>query len=238
MGGEALAWDADLEVHHRLAAAQQPDRDVAHAFGQESEVVWCGRDDPGELRRQALRLAENGARPFWCGWRGQIAEAAALRQPVGAFGLLVDAVGASLAPSVVRQERPGNPLRPTWFPVLGPVANVHDAQQVTTAGLLVYAHQQFAEEEVLVRGSAEQSFEDVAPEKPPPCARGQAGGQEAVAHIASMAGRSCAEPHCLRRALCLRQPKQLTSARQLRPCPALPGRRTSAQVASSLPSQA
>src|SRR5579875_2336207 len=137
MGGEALAWDADLEVHHRLAAAQQPDRDVAHAFGQESEVVWCGRDDPGELRRQALRLAENGARPFWCGWRVQIAEAAALSQAVGALGQPVDAVGARLAPIVLRQERPGNPLRPTWFPVLGPGFHVHDEQQVPPAGLRV-----------------------------------------------------------------------------------------------------
>ena len=41
-----------------LAAAQAADGQVAHAGAEEGEVGGLGRDDPGELRGQALGLAE------------------------------------------------------------------------------------------------------------------------------------------------------------------------------------
>ena len=163
VGGQAVAGDADLEVDHGLAAAQVADGQVAHAGAQELEVGRLGRHDPGELGGQALRLAERR-----CPSGGEVAEAAAGGHPVGAAGLLVERVGAGLAPGVVGQQRARHPLGPARLAVLGAVGDVDDAEQVAPAGGVVDRHQQLAEEQVLVGRGPEHPFEDVLAEQPAP----------------------------------------------------------------------
>ncbi len=75
-------------------------------------------------------------------------------------------VSTALAPGVVRQEGARHAFRPPRFAVLAPVADVDDPEQVAPAGGVVYAHQQFTEEQVLVGGGSEQGLEHVAPKEP------------------------------------------------------------------------
>ena len=117
-----------------------------------------GRHHPGELGGQALGLAEHGAGPPGAGRRGQIAEAAALGHPVGAAVLLVQGMGARLAPFVVGQQRPRHPLGPARLAVLGPVGDIDDPEQVAPVGGLVHPDQQLADEEILVGGGPERGL--------------------------------------------------------------------------------
>ena len=161
MGGQARARDPDAEVDHRLTAAELTDRQVAHAAGEEGEVLRLGRHHAGELRRQRLGLPELAQV-----WR-EIAEAAATGDAVGAAGLLVQRMGPGFAAFVVGQQRARHPLGPPGLAMLGAVGDVDDAEQVAAAGAVVDRDQQLAQEEVLVRRGPERALQHVLAEQPP-----------------------------------------------------------------------
>jgi hypothetical protein len=169
VGGQAVAGDAHLHVDHRLAAAQVADAEVAHAGPEEGDVVGLRRHDAGELCREALGLAE-GAVAAVVG-RRQVAEAPARGDPVGAPPRLVQRVQAGLAPGVVGQHRARHPFGPAGLPVLGPIGDVDHPEQVAAAGGVVDAHDELAEEEVLLGRGPEHAFEDVLAEQPAPRSR-------------------------------------------------------------------
>ena len=183
MAGQAAARDADREVHDCLTATEAPDRDVAHSPGQESEVFRGGRHDPRELGRQALRLPEHGPGAARVARGGQVPKAPAFRQPVGPFRLLMYGVSTRVASCVVCQEGARDSLGPARLPVLGPVTDVYDPEQVAPSGGLVYAHQQLSEEQVLLRRRPEQGLEHIAPEQPPPGMAGQSSRAIIAVHV-------------------------------------------------------
>ena len=138
-----------------------------------SPIRWPGRRNP----------PASGPPPPRTGWAGSwvcgtpIAARPACRpgpdtrdsgsgHPVGAPGLLVEGMGAGLAPLVVGQQRPRHPFRPARFPVLAAIGHVHHPEDVPAAGRLVHADQQLADEQVLVRGGPEHPFQHVPAEQP------------------------------------------------------------------------
>ena len=162
VAGQAGPGNADLEVDLGLPAAQAAHGQVPHAGGQEGEVGGLRRHHAGELRGQALGLAE--APPV----RGEVPQAAALGHPVSAPPGLVERVGAGLTAGVVGQHGARHPLGPARLPVLGAVGDVDDAEQVAPPGGLVHADEQLAQEQVLIGGGPEGALQHVAAEQPPP----------------------------------------------------------------------
>src|SRR5205814_1627339 len=104
--------------------------------------------------------------------RGEIAEAAAAGDAVGAARLLVERVGARFAARVVGQQGARHSLGPTRLAVLGAVSDVDDPEQVAAAGGVVDGNQQLAEEQVLVRCGPEGALQNVATEQSAPRVRG------------------------------------------------------------------
>ncbi len=144
------------------------DRQVAHAAGQEGEVLRLGATTRENWVGRLLGLRNSVRGPPGADGRGQVAEAAAAGHPVGPPGLLVQRMGARVAPLVVGQQRARHPLGPPRLPVLGAVGDVHHPEQVPPTGRLVHPDQQLAEEEVLVRSGPERPLQHVLAEQPVP----------------------------------------------------------------------
>ena len=167
VGGQTGSGNAHRQVDHRLPAAQLPDRQVAHALGQEGKIGGRRRHHRRKLAGQALGLAKDRPGPVRARFgRSEIPETAAFGHAVGAPLLLVQGMDAGFAALVVRQQGPGDPLGPPRLSVFTAVGHVDDAEDVAAAGGLVHADQELADEEVLVRRRPERRFEHVSAEQP------------------------------------------------------------------------
>ena len=94
--------------------------------------------------------------------RRQVAEAAALRDPIGPALLLVQGVHPGFTPFVIGEKSPGHPLGPTWLAVLGPIGHVDHPEQVAPIRGGVDGHEELADEQILIWGGPKGAFQHVA----------------------------------------------------------------------------